>query len=94
MDKSIASKIEQALENYFPGLKVRFVILDNGSWYYKRIEGSKEFFYDQYPTLNIPEADAQILLDIQNIIRMFLPNANPIGYLRYGKFYASEEVST
>lgn len=94
MDKSIASKIEQALENYFPGLKVRFVILDNGDWYYEMLEGSKEFFYEQYPKLSVLEADAQILLDIQNIIRMFLPNANPIGYFRYGKFHVSEEVST
>ena len=79
-------KIERALRQRFPGWKGKFYIENNGDWYLETDRGSKEAFYDLYPTLTRAGADRQIVQDVMTIVNQHMPSATLAGYEQHGQY--------
>ena len=79
-------KIEKAIMSNFPGSKIKFTINKDGSWNLETLKGSKDRFDELYPGMSREQADAKILVDIEAIIRQFLPTTEFVGYERYGQY--------
>lgn len=85
-NKNIERAIEKALEKTFPGIRIKLTINMDKSWSIVRLDKSKTTaFYDLYPGMSKDEADAQIIIDITNIIFKYIPKTDETSYERYGQ---------
>jgi len=85
----IENRIEGELMQMFPGLRLKFEIADDGTWSYRLLHGSKQSFYELYPSLTYAQADAKILDDINAVIQKHLPTARALGYERNGEYIST-----
>jgi hypothetical protein len=75
-------KVEAALEEHFPGLKVRFDIdTRDGSFGWKLLPGSRKDFDEMYPGLTREQANQAVIDDAMKIIRRYIPNAVVTDYV-------------
>jgi hypothetical protein len=90
-DWMLEKKIEKALMARFPGSKIKFTINTDRSWDCVTLPGSKERFDEQYPGMTREQADAQIIVDMRDIISQHMPNADFSWFERYGQRTHFEE---
>jgi hypothetical protein len=80
--KIIAAKIKQDLESAFPGWIIKQVIVRQDQDYTVVSDEAKSLpnFYHLYPHLSKPEADDQIVRDMEAIIKRHLPDAQLVDF--------------
>lgn len=80
------SRIKEELENKFPGGRFSVTIDENNNWEITTLESSRTDFYNLYPGLSKEQADTQILIDTEDIVRKYI-NAYLKGYERDGTYH-------